>query len=165
MCAVNAKFIYVTGGGYGRGNILNNCHRYDIDRDLWEEMQKMNQARNEHSSCQLGGHIYVFCGQNNQEQKINSVEKLSIDADPFYQDLIGWELIPDANLVALPKLYGHLSVALNTFEILILGGYSYCEPNVHLYDTRTDKCSSIAVNGAFKMNNKLANNYSIAQCG
>ena len=36
MCAVNAKFVYVTGGYSGRA--VAYCHRYDIDRDLWQEM-------------------------------------------------------------------------------------------------------------------------------
>ena len=40
MCAINAKFVYVTGGS--RGGMVANCHRYDINRNEWEEMQLMN---------------------------------------------------------------------------------------------------------------------------
>ena len=39
MCAVNAKFVYVTGGGSKDRGIVANCHRYDIDRNQWEEMR------------------------------------------------------------------------------------------------------------------------------
>ena len=41
----------------------------------------------------------------------------------------------------------HLTVALNGEEILILGGIRYIEKKVHIYDTRTDECSSVAVDG------------------
>ena len=82
----------------------------------------MQTTRVDHSSCQLAGHIYVFCGVNSDDERINSVEKLSIDADPNLQISKQWEVIPKANLTALPKLYKHLCVALNDFEIIILGG-------------------------------------------
>ena len=66
MCAVNDKFIFVTGG-CGDGNIVANCYRFDIDRNLWQEMPSMNKARCSHSSCQLAAHIYVFFGMNGNE--------------------------------------------------------------------------------------------------
>ena len=37
VCQVFEKFIYVTGGSCF--NTLANCHRYDIDRNLWQAMQ------------------------------------------------------------------------------------------------------------------------------
>ena len=77
------------------------------------------------------------------------MEKLKIDAEPGLQLEKRWELIPEANLVALPELWLQFSIALNDNEILILGGHGYREPNVQLYDTRTDSCSSVAANGAF----------------
>ena len=85
MCLVNDKFVYVTGGDRGELIVDANCHRYDIDRNLWQEMQSMHEARHSHSSCQLAGHIYVFCGENALTERINSVEKLSIDVDPNLQ--------------------------------------------------------------------------------
>ena len=52
ICAVNAKFIYLTGGIYLFGGLVTKCsHRYDIVQDLWLEMQPMHQARSYHSSC------------------------------------------------------------------------------------------------------------------
>ena len=66
-------------------------------------MQKMHQPRWLHSSCQLAGYIYVFCGVFNRKGKNNSVEKLFIDADPNLQASKQWEMIPENNLVALPK--------------------------------------------------------------
>ena len=80
MCAVNAEFVYLTGGNSAR--VYANCHRYDINRNQWEEIPSMKQARRLHSSCQLAGFIYVFCGRNSDHDTINWVEKLCIDADP-----------------------------------------------------------------------------------
>ena len=74
-------------------------------------------------------------------------------------------MIPEANLTALPALCGHLSAALNDFEIVILGGHQYDEPNVQLYDSRTDSCSSVVVDGTFNFTNYGGSNYPIAQCG
>ena len=39
ICLVNAKFIYLTGGFNGRV-VVANCHRYDIERNLWQMMAK-----------------------------------------------------------------------------------------------------------------------------
>ena len=101
MCLVNGNFVYVTGGQSGI-NTVANCHRYDIVRNIWQEMQPMRQPRGAHSSCQLAAHIYVFCGVDCG--KINSVEKLSIDSDPNTQVSKTWELIPKTKLTALPGL-------------------------------------------------------------
>ena len=40
--------------------------RYDIEKDAWEEMPRLNQARSLAGACFLGGNIYVFCGYNGQ---------------------------------------------------------------------------------------------------
>ena len=83
MCVAKSKFIYVTGGcSYDGKSVYANCHRYDIDRNLWQEMQSMNKPRYFHSSCQLAACIYVFCGKISDYERINSVEKLYIDTDP-----------------------------------------------------------------------------------
>ena len=77
MCLVNSNFVYVTGGFSGI-EVFANCHRYEIDRDQWVKMLTMDKARYLHSSCQLAGYIYVFCGIN-RDGLINTVEKLSVD--------------------------------------------------------------------------------------
>ena len=79
MCAVDARFIYLTGGKLD-GAIQNLCLRYDILTDLWQELPNMKQARCLHSSSELAGYIYVFCGMNTYGLT-NSVEKLAFDTD------------------------------------------------------------------------------------
>ena len=33
MCAINEKFVYLTGGLNNVGAVVANCYRYDIDRN------------------------------------------------------------------------------------------------------------------------------------
>ena len=82
----------------------------------------MHHARSRHSSCQLAGQLYVFCGIGSNGHAMNLVEKLSVAEK--------WELIPQINLENLPALYLHLSIALNNEEILIFGGAEYKENKV-----------------------------------
>lgn len=102
MCAVDARFIYLTGGKQD-GQIQALCLRYDILTNLWQEIPDMKQARCLHSSCELAGYIFVFCGMNSYGLT-NSVEKLAIDTDSNLQMSRQWQLIPQSNLVGLPKL-------------------------------------------------------------
>ena len=125
----------------------------------------MQVGRYCHTSCQLASYIYVFCGHVSWSNRINAVEKLAIHADKNHKNSQAWELIPHENLVNLPKLSVPFSVSLNNEEIVILGGRPYSEQKVHIYDTRTDQCSSVAVTGSFFFYNFSRSNYPIAQCG
>ena len=64
----------------------------------------------------------------------------------------------------LPALSSHLTIPLNDFNIIVLGGYRYGEGRVQLYDVRSDSCLSVKVQGAFEFYN-WAGSYPIAQCG
>ena len=99
----------------------------------------MQQARYDHSSCQLAEYLYVFCGEGHGT---DSVEKIAIDLDNILQISKEWELILTKDRCNLPRLQSHFSIALNNEQILIFGGYEYSEPKVHIFDTQTDECSS-----------------------
>lgn len=75
MCAIDAKYIYVTGGYYASDGIERaSCFRYDFANDLWQDVPHMHQPRISHSSCHLAGYLYVFAGMGD-----NSVEKLALE--------------------------------------------------------------------------------------
>ena len=78
-----------------------------------------------------------------------------------------WELIPDRpNLAELPRLSQTFAVALNDYEILICGGKEYTQPNVQIYDTRSDSCTSVPVSGALELYNHSRDcNNSIVKIG
>ena len=61
MVNFNNKYIYVTGGCIDEKEI-KTVSRYNIKQDAWELAPNLNQARYFHSSCTLGGMIYVTCG-------------------------------------------------------------------------------------------------------
>ena len=58
MCLLNAKFVFVTGG-LCDVEPTAKCHRYEIYRNIWQEMPHLNEARMFPGSYQLAGHIYV----------------------------------------------------------------------------------------------------------
>ena len=115
MCAIDSKYVYVSGGKYYRGDDEQaSCYRYEIDNDLWQDAPSMNIARMGHSSCQLQGYLYVFGGNGSDKAENNSVEKLPIVSDPVQQAGKQWELIPESNLVNLPINSGHFCCPLNS---------------------------------------------------
>ena len=59
MCAVDARYIYRTGGK-SKGKVGVECLRYDTKSDQWQKIPEMNQERWHHSSCKLAEYIYVF---------------------------------------------------------------------------------------------------------
>lgn len=82
----------------------------------------MNETRYQHSSCELGQSIYVFCGKN-QSSLINSIEKLDVSdannsaAERSWQKIrIPEEIFPLSRFV--------YSVPLNDKEILIFGKFT-----------------------------------------
>ena len=103
MCAVDEVYIYVTGGlNDAKDESEKRCYRYFIDGKVWQNVPNMHQARMGHSSCQLQGYLYVFCGIGNFDEALNSVEKLAIVEGPDLQKPKEWELIPESNLLRLP---------------------------------------------------------------
>ena len=81
----------------------------------------MNVARRNHSSCELGDSIYVFCGIIDKCRIINTIEKIQVSLE--FKSERSWKLIqPDLSL--FPARSDCLSIALNNKEILIFGGYA-----------------------------------------
>ena len=86
MCAIDSKYIYVTGGIYDSNPyaVTAKCFKYEIESDLWQDVPSMNHGRRFHSSCQLQGYLYVFFGVGDGDYE-KSVEKLPIVSDPVQQ--------------------------------------------------------------------------------
>ena len=60
VCSFANRFVFVSGGDH-QGCQGTKVFRIDLSTDTWEEMNHMNEARAGHSSCTLGGFLYV-CG-------------------------------------------------------------------------------------------------------
>ena len=75
LCPVDNKYVYLTGGKYNepKDPVLAQCARFNIDTEEWQVLADMNVARFNHSSCQLGQKVYVFCGVG-KRGILNSIE-------------------------------------------------------------------------------------------
>ena len=68
-------------GGIFNRQVLGSCERYDVLANEWSAAPPLKVARHKHSGCNLGQHVYVFCGTDVRGGFLNSIEILDIEAD------------------------------------------------------------------------------------
>ena len=111
----------------------------------------MKQARQSHSSCYLGGFIYVCCGEGDNGL-LNSVERLKIlESNPSNQPSQSWQLLSLQNFPSnfQPRQWLLVS-AINEQDILIMGGHDGSWRNDgFILSTDTCKCEKVAQGGPF----------------
>ena len=112
-------------------------------------MPRLNQARSLAGACFLGGNIYVFCGYNGQQ--LNSIEKLNVNA--IASGKAAWQLIQPSLTELSPRIYFSVA-AITSDKIAILGGQQKdnCLTQVGLFDTKTERCISVADKSLYKFN-------------
>lgn len=70
---------------------VGSCEVYDILKDQWSLLPKMNQHRSRHSSCAFQNrYVYVFFGKDERDTTIFCVERLDMQ-DQERQDEKGFE--------------------------------------------------------------------------
>ena len=79
LATTSDKAVILTGG-YNGSIILDQAHSYNVTGTSIGELPKLNVARESHSSCVAGSHVYVFCGYN-QAAILNSIEWLGVEHD------------------------------------------------------------------------------------
>jgi N-acetylneuraminic acid mutarotase len=80
------EFIYVFGGLNLEENVLNQCEKYDIEKDIWYEIADMHIARKNSSVCTLTADtLYVFGGTCNNGRMTDSIELYLISANLWIQ--------------------------------------------------------------------------------
>ncbi len=76
------EFIYVVGGLLLEEGVLNECEKYDTDRDIWFDMRPMNIARKNASICPLtADSLYVFGGTMPNGLMTESIEQYLVSAN------------------------------------------------------------------------------------
>jgi len=66
----------------GTNSLCNSrkTEMYDVEHDAWTQMPDLNIGRFNHSSYNLGGKIFVFCGiktiTDNANEALKSIETL-----------------------------------------------------------------------------------------
>ena len=55
------------------------CEQYDVLTGDSQELPELNQGRRVHSSCTFSQTtIYIFCGRNESNQELNTIEKYDL---------------------------------------------------------------------------------------
>ena len=92
----------VATGGLESGIPVEKTHRFELTTQTWQQLPDMNVARSHHASCSLDGNVYVFCGQDRNQEPLNSIEVLEDTASNL--DLIeAWKLIRVADTILFPR--------------------------------------------------------------
>jgi hypothetical protein len=75
-CAVGDFGIVVSGT---KIDDASSCEYFDINKNTWTEIARLNQPRHYHSSCSFNGRqIYVFGGAIESGTYLSSIEMLDI---------------------------------------------------------------------------------------
>ena len=77
MCNYSDKFIYVSGGC--NSGLLDTVMRFNINTEVWEDVESLNVKRSDHSSCSLKESIYVVGGFTIPLAPIKTIEKLDVN--------------------------------------------------------------------------------------
>ena len=63
---------------------------YTISTDSWNELPAMERARKGHASCSMKNWVYVFCGSDEFNDSLNSIERLQVFNG---RAALNWEII------------------------------------------------------------------------
>ena len=61
-----------------KANYQQICQYFDIETNSWELYSPIKIARAGASSCYLKGYLYVFCGYNDANSSLNSIERVKV---------------------------------------------------------------------------------------
>lgn len=108
-----SKFVYCIGGKklYSSG-VLKACERYNIRKDIWEEMPQLIEGVYNVNGCNIERNLYVFGGNTGAglSRTIQVLDKIKLVWSKF--DLL------------LPKPIENIgALALNYHEIILCGGH------------------------------------------
>ena len=108
----------VIAGGRNEKGVLNSVEMCSLTHGTWTPLKQMKECREGASAVVRNNHIFVTGGFTYNWNKLNTVEKLSLNA--VQVDLsIAWENVP----VQLPgRLSNHCSAVYNG-RLIIIGGF------------------------------------------
>ena len=82
ICQLSKKFLLVTGSRWLTFND-SDCELYDMQRNKWSKVAKLNEPRFYHSTCSIRNEptAYVFCGSN--KTYLRSIERFNQAANTW----------------------------------------------------------------------------------
>ena len=100
---VDDKNIYHIGG-HRDSDHFPFMERWNIEAEkwtMWDRFPELNTGRSEHSTCHLGGYLYVVGGVSWARERLGSIEKLDLNQDlENYKTRTEWQLIKLATIPA-----------------------------------------------------------------
>ena len=132
LCNMNDEFIFLLGSG--------TAERFNIKKKIWETLPDMAIERQGAASCALNGSVFVFFGQDDNQEPLSSFEKL-INANKNIRQMEF--LLVETNMDRLSRWLPAVA-PINAYEIAILGGFrsiddvDSCLGDVYLFNTLTD---------------------------
>ena len=78
LCSLKERYVFLTGGKGPLNRKTKKVERFDTTKSSWETMPNLNKTRVIHSSCCLGGSIYVF-GGDKEDETTGKIQSTSIE--------------------------------------------------------------------------------------
>ena len=125
------KFIFVLGG--------RTAERFDIERGVWESLPSMVQNRLGASACAMNGTVYVFFGQDENQEPISTIEKLENAGGPARGSR--FSIVPTSKTI-MGRWFAAVA-SINSREIAIMGGIGVvddedsCLGDCYVFNTET----------------------------
>ena len=122
LCNFRDELIIATGGAdIIQGNMYGSttCEKWSVYTLKWHHIQELNVGRWNHASVAMEDYIYVFGGNTNIFNVINSIERLLVAGPDAKTEQWGLIQLPD---FLFPPRNFMACAALNKLEIVILGG-------------------------------------------
>jgi N-acetylneuraminic acid mutarotase len=142
------QYIYAFGGHNGRTE-LSSIERFDIPNNKWEIVNSnMNMKRYDHAAVTVGNKIYIIGGNDENYNKLDSMEIFDVSSNTFQQE----------NIPKLPITLIYMS-AIAIGKWIVVTGTSNNEgvriTDSYVYDTKQNvwkddiKCSKLSVARSF----------------
>ena len=103
--------MYIAGGKDSSGNILDSFTMYNLEKNTFDSLPKMNENRENFSLLKIDNYLYATGGNSYKKQSLRSVERYNIDTKK-------WESVMEM----LISRKSHTSIVKKN-QIFVIGGY------------------------------------------
>ena len=122
---------------------------YNIDKNAWKQLPKLNQGRYQHGSCGFKGRfVYIFAGYSfTSHVGDNPIEMINLKPPPA-QRPVKWEVVMLKSDLTLPRLCMPSVVQVSSSEISIAGGM---KRDIYIFDVHKKTLKKSATRASFGM--------------
>ncbi|KAL4512048.1 hypothetical protein ABPG72_005050 [Tetrahymena utriculariae] len=111
------SYIYAIGGKTNFDTKTKLCERYDVQRNVWESIAPLNQARSRAACCLFNEkYIYAFYGTSSENKSVQTVEKYDLELNK-------WEILEVVNQLPGFDVSFSAAIQINSSQIILIGGF------------------------------------------